>query len=130
MPLNFKEMLDIAKEFVENAGEQTQGQVYGRDRRDGQGPSSGHVAGGFNRDRKFGKDGKTEAVEMLTKKLLEGHRFRGKEFCFNYNIKDSQGKSKCVDRRCPRAHNCGFIPRGASRPSGKPHSKFEHFSKN
>ena len=72
------------------------------------------------------RDGKDNRVEDIMRKVLEGHKFKGKEFCIGYNLMDANGESKCKDRRCSRAHNCGFIPRGQNRPCSKPHPKFEH----
>ena len=70
---------------------------------------------------------KEKKIEEATKKFLEGHKFKGKDFCINYNLRDERNEPKCKDRRCMNAHNCGFIPRGETKPCGKPHPKFEHF---
>ena len=54
---------------------------------------------------------------------------KGKEYCIGYNVKDDRGDPKCRDRRCAKAHYCGFVDRGTNKPCGKSHPKFEHFSK-
>ena len=136
VPLTYKEVLDIGKEFVENASEYVPPSA-----RDGRVGVSGGGQGNFPRERKFNREGRDgrdgrdnrdnrdNRVEKTTKRMLEGHKFKGMDYCINFNLKDSNNQPKCNNKRCPRANNCGYIPRGEDKPCGKPHSKFEHFAK-
>ena len=130
VPLTYKEVIDIAKEFVENASEYVPPSA-----RDGRVGVPGSVSGNHPREKRFfregrdTKDDRDNRVERTTKRMLEGHKFKGRDYCINFNVKDSNNQPKCKDKRCPRAHNCGYIPRGENKPYGKPHSKFEHFAK-
>ena len=141
LPLTYKEVMDIAKEYVDNATEQGPVRenkfVHGGARGNGGGYGGGNgrgyggaqgSGGGFG--RRFMKDGKESSLETATRRLLEGHKHRGMDYCVNFNLKDNMGQPKCKNRNCPRAHVCGFIPRGEDRPCAKAHSKFEHHHKN
>ena len=69
---------------------------------------------------------KVDRIEETTKKMLEGHKVKGKEYCIAYQMKDEKGDPKCRDRRCSRAHFCGFVDKFTRKPCGKSHPKFEH----
>ena len=123
VPLTYKEMLDMAKEYVDNVKDYSHSIV---DRREA-GPAVS--SSGYTDNKNFGnKGGRVEGkIEDMTRQMLTGLKFRGKEFCVNFNLKDEKNESRCKDRRCSRAHNCGFIPRGQNTPCGKPHPKFDHW---
>ena len=132
MPLNCKEVCDMAKEYVENVSDYVQ--VFNRNRKEGGFPQASNSSGSSNfntqsqnKNFRSGFKGRNDSkFEEMTRKYLAGHKFRGREFCINYNLKDDRGKTKCKDRKCTRAHNCGFIPRGESTSCGKNYPKFNH----
>ena len=137
-PLKMKEVLDIGKEFLEGATEYSsapgpsrspapsRNAPGGRGFRGNQLHSTGGYQGNSFKDRRNFNDGR-ESLENMTKRLLAGHKVRGMEYCVNYNLSDRTGESRCKDKKCPRAHNCGFIPRGGNVPCGKNHPKYQHF---
>ena len=129
-----KEVTDMAKEYLDNASVNKgndRERSFGSNKAagfNGQGGRFGGQAGGSSgqwRDPNM-RDRRENKVEDIMRKFLEGHKFKGREFCINYNLRDMKGEPKCKDRKCSRAHNCAFIPRGHNRPCGKPHPKFEH----
>ena len=128
-PLKMREVMDIAKDYMENVSDYVRsfGKDNARDRKEGfQGASTSRYVnqGRFNKNFKGPRN--DSKMEELTRKFLSGHKICGREFCINYNLQDHKGEPRCKDRKCSRAHNCGFIPRGQNTPCGKLHPKFEH----
>ena len=134
----------MAKEYIENASESSHSYLRDRGHSNNRGGSASGQMGGYSggghggnfggQIRNFGgqwKDnefkGKNDSkLEDIMKKFLGGHKFQGREFYIQYNLRDEGGEPKCKDRRCARAHNCAFIPRDTNKPCGKPHPKFMH----
>ena len=132
-PMKYREVLDLAKEYQEGALEKQQrngreraqanshGGSFSGDWRNNQSSSAaGDWRAGSGNGKREGK------VEDILRKFLEGQKFKGKEYCIQYNIRDENGRPRCKNRWCKRAHNCAFIPRGQKPPCSKPHPKFEH----
>ena len=125
IPMTYREVHDLAKEYVENSADHSQG--LGRDRGGFSHQSSSHQTPASNEHWKAKQNReKDKKVEEIMKKFLDGQRFRGKEYCIFYNMKDEKGQSKCKNNRCHKAHMCAFIPRGSDKACAKPHPKFDH----
>ena len=61
------------------------------------------------------------------KTLLKGQKYRGRDYCLDFNLKGAGGSPVCTDRRCRLAHNCAFMPKGESKACGGDHSKVDHW---
>ena len=140
-PMSFKEVHDMGKEYLENIADYAPVDNNRREGASSNGGFSGNTQSGHfnNKNSRFSFQNRNKnqgpkpvrndnQMEQILKNSLSGHKYRGKEFCLYYNLRDEKGQPKCKDfRRCNRAHNCGFIARGASTPCGKPHPKFDHW---
>ena len=121
VPLTFKEMLDIAKDKIENVTDYFPSST-------GVSAESENGDGGTQTRSKAGgaKSLKFDQREFMAKRLKD-QRINGKEFCINYNLKGENGDHQCTSRSCTKAHYCAFIPRGETKPCGGRHSKVFHF---
>ena len=121
VPLSFKEVMDIAKDKLENVYDyfpSSAGVVKESESGDG-GAAKSKTGGGA-------KFAKTDQREITTRRLKD-LSIHGKDYCIDYNLKGEDGDTQCKSKSCRKAHNCGFIPRGESKPCGGRHSKIFHF---
>ena len=122
VPLTFKEVLEVAKDKIENVsdyfpstGVVEEGKVEG-------GSEAKTAAGGRGGTKK-----RTGNQQEFIKKLLKGQTIHGKEYCIEFNVKDDKGDPMCGSRSCKKAHNCAFIPKGETKACGGRHSKIVHY---
>ena len=127
VPLTFKEVLDLAKDKIENMNDYF--------------PTSSSY--NYNPDRKKGgsdnwkkpwvkKEFQEKNVDDLkeqTRRILKDQKVNGKEFCLDYNVKGENGGAGCSDRSCRKAHICAYVARGESKACGGKHPRFSHFDK-
>ena len=146
VPLTFKEANDMAKDYLDNVSDYVResGNKWKESGQQGSGQQAGVQMGGgqgnrwldrgqSNRWMNRGQGSKGNAnvdnvtrMEEFTRKLLEGKSVNGRKVCVEYNMKDDRGGHRCKDRRCDKAHCCGFVDKGTDKVCGKKHSKFEH----
>ena len=120
-PLSFKEVMDVAKDKLENVTDyfpSSAGLAKESESGDGGSGAKSKTGGGAK--------GKFDQRELTTKRLM-GQRIYGKDFCVDFNLKGEDGETQCSSKRCQKAHNCGFIPRGETKPCGGRHSKIFHY---
>ena len=132
VPMTFLEVDKMALDYKQNVSEyvrepasspaiqeqQQRGSGGGRGGKGGQ--------GGRNQDsRGVNKD----SGEEQTRRILEGHTVRGKKFCIDFQQKDNNGDPKCRDKKCSKAHMCGFVDKFTRKPCGMSHAKFEHHAR-
>ena len=125
--MSYKEAFELGSEYLENVNEYValSGGVSQPQQHQGGGGSG---QGGKQGRGAAGRAGQTveEFSRGVMERALRGQRVGGKEVCIEYNLKNDKGDSQCKDRKCSKAHNCGFFTRGESKPCGGRHPKFEH----
>ena len=120
LPLSFKEVMDIAKDKLENVTDyfpSSTVEVKENESEEG-GPTKNKTGGGAK--------AKLD-VNEITARRLKDQRINGKYYCIDYNLKGEDGQPQCSSKSCKKAHSCGFIPRGDTKPCGGRHSKIFHF---
>ena len=120
IPLSFKEVMDIAKDKLENVSDYfPSSSVVVKESESGDGAAAKSKTGG-------GAKARFDPNE-ITARRLKDQRIHGKDYCVDYNLKGEDGDPQCRSKSCKKAHNCGFIARGETRPCGGKHSKVFHF---
>ena len=129
VPLVFKELWDMAKEYLENVSDFVSVPQQAQQGSRGNGNSAGTSDQVSRPSRQQGgaRVGAGNGALDHMKSLLKGQKYRGVDFCLEFNLKGERGNPRCTDRRCKLAHNCAFVPRGESRACGGSHSKIDHF---
>ena len=121
IPMTFKEMLDVAKDKIENVSDYFPSNRGGMD---------GKVDGGSEAKTTTGGGGQKKKVNQqdFIKRLLKNQTIHGKEYCIDFNVRgDGKDDTMCSSRSCKKAHNCAFIPKGETKACGGRHSKIVHY---
>ena len=120
VPLTFKEMLDLAKDKIENVTDYF--------------PSSTLVAEAKSDDQlgakiapRGGAKTRIDNQQTFIQRMLKNQKINGKEFCIDFNIRGDSDDTMCSSKSCKKAHNCAFIPKGESKACGGRHSKVFHY---
>ena len=138
VPLTFKEVMDVAKDKLDNLSDYVQAAPAAKGAFGGgsfgggawRSSNSGPRAGGRG-PRQFsgGAGAGSESQKDQVKRILKGQRVQGKEFCIEYNVANESGAPMCKSRRCPNAHNCAYVVKGEFKACGGRHSKLDHWQK-
>ena len=127
IPMTYKEVLEVAKDKMENVNEYFPG--------NGSNTTWTSKGGGENWKRQSGP-GKKEfqertvgSIKEFTRRILKDQKFEGKDFCIEYNTKGENGGHSCKERGCKKAHNCAYVPRGETKACGGKHTKMDHWQK-
>ena len=135
-PMTYKEVLEVAKDKLENVSDYFPtgaGNYRGLGAGNNYGGSGAKGAGGNGKrstpwvKKEWQENSSSTNPKEFTRKLLNDQKFEGKEFCLEYNLKGENGGLACRDKRCRKAHNCAYVPRGESMACGGNHSKVHHW---
>ena len=122
VPMTFKEMLEVAKDKIENVSDYFPRSGGVEDEKVEKGSEVKiSTGGGGGIKRKAGNQ------QEFIKKMLKNQTIHGKEFCIEFNVKNDKGDPLCSSKSCRKAHNCAFIPKGETKACGGRHSKIEHY---
>lgn len=121
VPMTFKEVLDVAKDKIENVSDYFPTCGVEEGKVEGGSEAKTTTGGGGGAKKKAGYQ------QEFIKKMLKNQTIHGKEYCVDFNVRGDKGDPMCNSRSCKKGHYCAFIPKGETKACGGRHSKIVHY---